>query len=90
MNISKIIDLFRKGQSVANPAAWKNTQTSINSLVILITVFAEFGRSVNPAINITPDMILTISTWVIAGIAGLNTIITIISSTKVGLPPKKG
>ena len=89
MNLSNIIDLFRKGSAVANPAAWKNNTNKINSLATLLTVGLAVANSLGYPITIDPVTLTKISGLIVGGLGLLNTVATTVSSDKVGILPTK-
>lgn len=81
-----ILALFRKGQSVLDPALWKNRQIKVTVLsgVILavVNVIAAFGMS----IPVDIEMANTIAAGIITVV---NIILTMTTSEKVGFAEKK-
>jgi len=80
--IRAAFDVFLAGQSVNNPAAWKNAQLVCNLLVALVALAAAFGFD------------LGLSDAEIAGGAAfiaavVNGILVVATSEKVGLPDGK-
>lgn len=80
--IKAAFEVFRAGQSVNNPAAWKNAQLICNLLVALVALAAAFGFD------------LGLSDAEIAGGAAfiaavVNGILVVATSEKVGLPDGK-
>lgn len=92
--ITALFNLFRKGQIVANPEAWKNGQITVNvlsaAIIALIGVLQVLGVShplLAPIIAFVQLHIDSIA-YIIILINGLfNPVATVVSSTKVGLPP---
>ena len=79
--------VFRKGEVVANPAAWKNGQITASILAGLLGALVALGKTFGYDLSLSDDQLLTIGGAVVA-IAGLfiNPAATIASSDKVGLP----
>ena len=80
--ISSIFELFRAGQAVSNPSAWKNSQLVGNLLIAIVALVAAFGFD------------LGLSDAEIAGgavfiTAVINGVFVVITSKKVGLPAQK-
>ena len=80
-----ILDLFRKGNAVADPALWKNRQIAATLLLpvfgALIAVLRAFGLEV-------PLDDAQITQLVTGLVVLLNLVLTLTSSDKVGLPAK--
>lgn len=80
-----LFNLFKQGQAVADPKAWKNRQISVTVLagVILavINVLSSFGLSV-------PIDVETANAIAGGVIAVVNVVLTLTTSDKVGIPDK--
>lgn len=82
-----ILNLFRRGSAVADPAAWKNGQITVNALVLLLGALVGAARSFGYDLPI-PDAVLA---QLAAGLLGVvNSLLTVITSKTVGLPPAPG
>ena len=80
--VKAVFAVFRAGQSVSNPSAWKNAQLVGTMLTALLALAAAFGYD------------LGLSETEIAGgavfiVAAVNGILVVITSKKVGLPAEK-
>lgn len=83
-----LVNLFRKGEAVANKEAWKKGQIGVTAvagaIVAAVQVAKAFGYSLPE--GITEDTI----NYVSAGIIGVvNIALTYATSEKVGLLPSK-
>ena len=80
-----LLDLFRKGNAVADPALWKSRQIAATLLLptfgALIAVLRAFGLEV-------PLDDTQITQLVTGLVVLLNLVLTLTSSDKVGLPAK--
>jgi hypothetical protein len=82
--IVKIFDAMRAGRELSNPAAWKNRQTTINLLVVLLSAAAYLINILSG--KAIPDEVVKGAAEVIAIILGLvNAYLTTATSKKVGL-----
>lgn len=86
--ILALIDLFRKGEAVANKAAWKRGQITVTALggVMLAgtQVASAFGYDLPT--GVTEETV----NYLAAGIIGVtNIVLTYITSDKVGILPEK-
>lgn len=84
--LSALFNLFRKGSSVSDPAAWKNKQITATVLgafiLALINVLAAFGY----ALPIDTETANAIAGGIIAIV---NVLLTVTTTDKVGLPAKR-
>lgn len=84
--LSALFNLFRKGSSVSDPAAWKNRQITATVLgafiLALINVLAAFGY----ALPVDTETANAIAGGIIAFI---NVLLTVTTTDKVGLPAKR-
>ena len=83
-----VLDLFRKGESVANKEAWKTGQITATALAGVVmaaaNVAAAYGHPM-PA-GLDADSVTTIA----GGVIGIvNLVLTYVTSEKVGLLPAK-
>lgn len=81
----KILDLFRKGYEVANPAGVKAGQVYSNSLVTMamafLSLFAAFGYD----FKISQETVISIISGFSALMMIVNSILTVISSKRAGI-----
>lgn len=78
-------NLFHQGEEVADAAKWKNHQITVNTLAALLATVVALSKAFGYEIPISDDQL--------AGIGGglfalTNVLLTIITSTKVGLPAR--
>lgn len=83
-------DVFRKGQAVANPAAWKGYAIAVQALVALLMAVVSLLRANGYDLNISDETLQHLA----GGIAGLwfggYGVYKVITSPDRGLPPKRG
>ena len=81
------LQVYRKGNVVANPAAWKNGQVTASVLAGLLGALIALAKTFGYNLPLTDDQLLTIGGAIVA-VAGLflNPTATVVSSDKVGLP----
>ncbi len=85
--VAAIFGLFRVGQSVANPAAWKTGAITVS---LLLPVFMQL-RTVMQAFGIDLGLSDETVTALAGGfVAGINVLVTLVSSKTVGVLPAKG
>ena len=88
MNLTKItsvIDLFRKGQVVADPEKWKNRQVTATVLGAVIVAGANTATAFGYPIPVDID---TANTIAVGLISVLNAVMTYVTTDKIGLPEK--
>jgi len=81
------LNVYRKGNIVANPTAWKNGQITASVLAGLFGALIALAKTFGYELPLSDDQLLTIGGAIVA-IAGLflNPTATVVSSDKVGLP----
>ena len=81
------LQVYRKGNAVANPTTWKNGQITASLLAGLLGALVALAKTFGYELPMSDDQLLTIGGAIIA-IAGLflNPTATVVSSPKVGLP----
>jgi uncharacterized membrane protein len=84
--MGNLFDLFYKGMAVANPTLWKNRQITVNmlggSLVALLNLLHIVGVEIpidEAGANAVAACVLVL----------VNCVLTITTSTKVGMQPKQ-
>lgn len=83
-NTVNILDLFKKGYSLTNAASWKTRQNKINNLVTFIGILTGIASLFGYNISIDPTQLPIIITFFFSIFGVFNTIVTTITSTKVG------
>ena len=83
--LASIIDLFRKGQVVANPERWKNRQVTATVLGAVIVAGANTATAFGYPIPVDID---TANTIAVGLISVLNAVMTYVTTDKIGLPEK--
>jgi len=81
------LQVYRKGNVVANPTAWKNGQVTASVVAGLLGALVALAKTFGYSLPLSDDQLLTIGGAIVA-IAGLflNPTATVVSSEKVGLP----
>ena len=79
--VAAVIDLFRKGQSVADPGKWKNRQVQATVLAGVIVAGANVATVFGVPIPVDVD---TANTIAVGLIAVFNTILTYVTTDKIG------
>jgi len=84
MKLTAIWSLFKKGEAVSQPGAWKNATIVANFLTAIVVFLAEFDIvDIRPLIDAQ-----ALEEIAIGGVAVANIIVHIITSKTVGLPNK--
>jgi len=84
-----LFNVFRKGEAVANPTAWKNGQVTGSIVAGLLGALVALAKVFGYDLPLSDDQLVTIGGAVVA-VAGLffNPAATLGSSTTVGLPAR--
>lgn len=81
--LSAILNLLRVGQEVADPVKWKNGQVTANAvssvLISIISLLDAFGWDL-------PWTLEAVQVAALVILAAANILLTLVTSTKVGLP----
>jgi hypothetical protein len=77
-----LLALFRQGNEVANPGAWKNATIVANLLLAVAAVAAAFGFKV----ELTGDNASAIAAGGIALVGVVNGVLHAVTSKRAGLP----
>jgi hypothetical protein len=81
-----LFSLFRKGQAVKDPAAWKNGTIAVNSVAAFLSALYAVGVSFGvhlPAF--TDENMSVVAGSIIAVVAAINSVMHVVTSTKVGV-----
>ncbi len=80
-------NVFRKGQVVANPTAWKTGQITGSILAGLLAAIVAGAKAFGYELPVSDDQLLAIGSGIVAVVGlFLNPAATVVSSDKVGLP----
>lgn len=81
-----LYDLFHKGKEVSNVETWKLGQVSVNALTVFIVALLQVGSAFGFDVSINNEQVVALAGGILA-IA--NTIITVITTKKIGLTDKE-
>lgn len=77
-----LFNLFKQGQAVADPKAWKNRQITVTALSGVILAGVNAAAVFGVALPITPEIANAAAGGVLAVV---NLVLTVVTSDKVGL-----
>lgn len=80
-----LLDLFRKGAIVTDPVLWKTRQVNANLLIPAIAALFATAKAFGYDVPISQEDIASLSIGLLAVINGL---LTVTTTTKLGLPAK--
>ena len=81
------LNVFRKGQVVANPTAWKTGQITGSIFAGLLAAVVAGAKAFGYELPVSDDQLLAIGSGIVAVVGlFLNPAATVVSSDKVGLP----
>lgn len=75
--------VFRQGEAVANPKAWKSGQISVTMLAGLFIAIVQLAKAFGYEVPVDNETATAIAGGVLAA---TNVVLTVVSSDKVGLP----
>lgn len=81
-----LLELFRVGKEVANPAAWKSGTVAVNTVSTLILLVCGIAATYGYVLPIDREMAATLAGIVVLVV---NTVVHYITSAKVGLLKEK-
>lgn len=90
MLLTDILQAFRLGKQVADPATWKKRALAINALSGLLAALAAVAKGFGYDLRLDQATLEAAAGGLVALLAIYNAVVTVVSSTKVGLPPKPG
>lgn len=82
--LSALWALFRKGEAVSDPAAWKNGTIAANALAAFVLAVGALASSFGYDLGLNHENALQLAGGVLAGV---NIVMHVITSKTVGLPP---
>lgn len=80
-----LFNLFKVGQSVANPAAWKTGQVTVNMLAVFLTSLLSVASVFGYDLPIPPEVIQSAATNILSGLGVINAVATVVTSKKIGI-----
>ena len=88
MLIGDIIDVFRKGKSVANPAGWKNLGATSAALAGIASSALAIAAAFGYRLDLDGAAVEAIAGGIAGALFLVQSGLHIATSDKVGLPPK--
>lgn len=85
ITVTNIWCALQHGKEIANPATWKNKQNTVNSLTSLLSIAVLLLKITGVEIPVSDQELLIIATGVATILGAVNSVITTISSSKVGI-----
>jgi hypothetical protein len=82
------ISVFHEGQALANASVWKNRQLAGNHVVALLSGAVVIAKGCGFNIPVDQDTLQTAGLGLAAIVTCVNSLLTVITSTKVGFKPK--
>jgi len=82
--IPAIREAMKAGKEIKDPASWKQGQLTTNRIFSFLAVLLIGLRLMGYDLHVTDETLITMSGGVAAILAGVNNILTTITSTKVG------
>ena len=82
------ISVFHEGRALVDSTLWKNRQTAGNHVTLLLIAATGVARGFGYDFNIDHDTLQTVGMGIAALVAVANSVLTTITSTKVGIKPR--
>lgn len=76
--------VFHEGKELANAAVWKNRTNLANKLVILLGGLIAIAKVTGYEIEIDEQTLNQVAIGVAAGVAIINNVVHVVTSTKIG------
>lgn len=89
MLIGDMLDVWRKGKSVANPALWKNLGATASALAGVVSSALAVAAAFGYRVDLDDHTVEALAGGVAALLFMFNGGVHIVTSDKVGLPPKR-
>jgi hypothetical protein len=83
--VRKAFVAMKAGERLSHAAAWKKTQTAVNSVTAILALLVTF---LPEQYNIATDDITVVAGIVVSIVTLFNTYVTTATSRKVGFPPE--
>jgi hypothetical protein len=82
--LTALLNLFRRGSMVADPAKWKRRQIEVTAVAALIVALFQVLGAFGYDLPMDPDT----ATAIAVGVIGIvNWVLTVTTTEKIGLPP---
>lgn len=88
MLIGDILEVWRKGKSVANPTGWKNIGITAGAISGLLSAALAVARGFGYDVGVNDSVIEALATGVAGVLCLVTTGLHVTTSEKVGLPSK--
>ncbi len=88
MIVDKFLQALQAGEIINDPEKWKNRQSVMGAIVALISGIVAFLKVFGVELHLSNDMIGAIAFVGAIFLGAANTILTIITTRKIGLKPK--
>lgn len=84
------LTLFRQGKELKNAAVWKNRTMATNALIAFLGAALVVAKGFGYDISIDQQTLTALAGGISAAVCLFNTVMHVITSAKVGLPPDSG
>ena len=81
--------VFKQGKEVANPAFWKNVQLAGNNLTALLAAIAVIAAGFGYNLHLSEETLQAAGAGIVALYTIGNSVLTAITSSKVGIKEKQ-
>jgi hypothetical protein len=84
MKMDEIINALQAGEIVSNPVEWKNAQKMTSNIVVLLAGILAVLKLFGVDLHVSDEALVGVATIIAALLGAANSIITVITSRKVG------
>jgi hypothetical protein len=86
MLITDFFQAFKQGKQIANPATWKNASLATSALVTFLTAVVGIAKGLGYDIHLDDQTLQAAGAGIFALYGVFSAVVTVVTSTKVGLP----
>lgn len=90
MIIKDLIQAFQKGYELKRPDVWKNRAIGVNVIAGFLVALLGIGKAFGYDLGLSHDTVQGLAEGVFALATLGNAVVHVVTSKKVGLPPKPG
>lgn len=88
MLISDLLTAFHQGKELTNAATWKNRTVAINCLTAFLAAAFAIAKGFGYDLDLDPNTAQTLAEGVLAAVGVANSVVHVVTSQKIGLPPR--
>lgn len=90
MLLNDFIVAFRVGKELTNATTWKNRTLAVNHFILFFSAILAIAAAFGYPLNIDSTTLESLAGGVVAAVTVFNSVMHMVTSTRVGLPAKPG